>query len=378
MLGRMRILYAVTDQTLTEPHGGTIHVMAVTQELARHGHEMHVAYQQSPTQPALPGGAVGHPLPRKHRYLLWTLGSEIQSLLNQVKPDLVIERYYNFAGETLLRASRAGVPTVLEVNSPMIEYPGSWKSRLDPFLLGAMRKRRERMGAAASLIIAPINAIVPEPLRVKTREIEWGADTEIFDPALLPDKALLRMEKGFDPEEVLLLHFGSLRKWHGLVKLLEAFDMARPRFQRPVKLVIIGPTRPIPREKVHFTGPVLHADMPGWLKMCDLAVFPFSPEQHRYLDLGFYWSPLKVFEAMAMELPVLTLQHARLSSILGLDDPAFFYNGDMADLSEKMVALVEQLPEREAAGKQLRERLLSHYSWEAHGNQLHEWLTSYS
>ncbi|HSP07517.1 MAG TPA: glycosyltransferase, partial [Acidobacteriota bacterium] len=228
---------------------------------------------------------------------------------------------------------------------------------------------------SASLILAPIKDIVPEPFRDKVREIKWGADTDIFDPALLPDKVLLRIEKGFDPEDILLLHFGSLRKWHGLVKLLEAFDMARARWQRPVKLIVLGPAKPIPRENVHFAGVVPHTDMPAWLKICDLAVFPFSPEQHRYLDLGFYWSPLKVFEAMAMELPVITLGHPRLGKILGAEDPGFYYDGTTADLAEKMVSLVERLPECESAGKQMRERLLRLYSWEVHGNQLHKWLT---
>lgn len=375
MLGRMRILYVASDQTLSEPHGGTVHVMSVTRELARHGHEMHVAYRQSHAPAPMPSGATAHPLPARHRFLLWTLGSRIQDLLSQVQPDVVMERYYNFAGEAILRASAAGIPTMLEVNSPMMEYRGSWKSRIDALLLGAFRKRRERIGKSASLIITPLKEIVPPQFREKAREIEWGADTRQFDPALLPDKLLLRMEKGFDPEDVLLVHFGSLRRWHGLVKLLEAFDMARPRFRRQVKLLIVGPTRPIPRQNVHFTGAVPHSEIPAWLKMCDLAVFPFSPEQHRYLDLGFYWSPLKVFEAMAMELPIVTLSHPRLASILGIEDRRYFYNGEMTDLSDKIVSAVESLPESADTGKKFRERLLRFYSWEAHGNQLHEWLT---
>lgn len=376
MLGHMRILYVASDQTLTQPHGGTIHVQSVARELARRGHEMHVAYQQSGAPVQLPEGAAGHPLPHKSKYFLWTLGSELESALESIKPDIVMERYYNFAGEAVLRAARRGIPTVLEVNSPMIEYPGSVKSRLDVFLFGALRKRRDRIAQSASLIIAPLSAIVPEPFRQKTKEIEWGADTEAFDPAMLPDQLLLRMEKGFDPEEVLLVHFGSLRKWHGLVKLLEAFDAARPRFKKLVKLIVIGPAKPLIRQNVHFTGEVPHTDMPHWLKMCNAAVFPFSPEQHRYLELGFYWSPLKVFEAMAMELPILTLNHPRLAAILGMTDTSLFYNGEMADLSDKMVALVEDLQHHESIGKQLRERLLRLYSWEAHGAQLHEWLTS--
>ena len=373
------MLYVASDQTLAEPHGGTVHVRSVSRELSHLGHEMHVLYQQSAENPGVPGGVTGHLLPQTHRFLLWTHGPEIERILDQVQPEVVIERYYNFAGETLLRAARRNIPTVLEVNSPMLEYKGSWKSKIDTLLLGALRKRRERMADQASLILAPVREIVPAAFREKVRQIEWGADTEEFDPAQLPDRALLRMEKGFSPDEFLMVHFGSLRKWHGLVKLLEAFDTARSGFQRPVKLIIIGPGKPIPRENVHFTGAIVHADIPGWLKMCDLAVLPFSPEQHRYLELGFYWSPLKVFEAMSMELPALTLRNPRLQSILGLEDERFFYDGSQQDLADRMVNLVNSGEDvLRSTGMALRERALRLYSWRAHAQQISEWLTGIS
>src|SRR5437879_5858356 len=43
----------------------------------------------------------------------------------EFRPDVIIERYYNFGGEGVIVARRLSVPVLLEVNSPMIEYPGS-------------------------------------------------------------------------------------------------------------------------------------------------------------------------------------------------------------------------------------------------------------
>jgi starch synthase len=371
----MKILYAATDQDLATVHGGTIHIKAVAQELIQHGNEVHLLVQHS-DQPKIVSAEVKiHELPRTHRFLLWTAGNIIQKVISEIQPDIVIERYYNFAGEAILRAKASGIPTVLEVNSPMIEYPGSTKSKLDFLLGGWLKNRRERTALAASLIISPLKEIVPEQYRNKVREIEWGADTKLFDPASLPDRSLLRSQHGYSADEILLIHFGSLRKWHGLTKLLEAFDMARPKYKRSVRLIVIGPQHEITRPNVDFVGEIAHEQLPAWLKMSDIAVLPFAIEQHRYLELGFYWSPLKLFEAMAMNLPVLTLNHNRLIELLGTDDPDFIYDGSMENLSAKMVSGVENLPALTEKSKQFRARVVNEFSWQVHGNKLNQWLS---
>jgi glycosyltransferase involved in cell wall biosynthesis len=370
----MKILYVVSNQSLAGYHGGTTHALAVTRELLRHHDEVHVVCRLNSAPVDFPAEAVLYPLKPRHPFLLWRSGSEIQKLLDQIKPDVVMERYYNFAGEAILRAHAAGIPTILEVNSPMVEYPGSWKSRLDLLLLGKLKQRRERIARSASLIVAPLKEIVSPEFHDRVRETEWGADTELFDPAMVPDKLLLRAEKGFDPDEVLFVHFGSLRKWHGLVTLLEAFDSARKRIQRACRLIIIGPSSHIKREQVSFVGTVPQPELPGWLRMCDCAVLPFSIEQHRYLEIGFFWSPLKVFEAMAMEMPLITLRHPRLTNLLQTEDPAFFYDGTAEDLAAKMVEMESHLEQHGEAAGQFRQTVLRDYSWRAHGEKLEGWI----
>lgn len=371
----MKILYAATDQDLASVHGGTIHINAVAKELTDRGNEVHLLVQHIDRPKIISSNVKVHEIPRTHRFLLWTTGKKIQKVISAIHPDVVMERYYNFAGEAILLAKASGIPTVLEVNSPMIEYPGSTKSKMDLLLGGWLRNRRERVASAASLIISPMKEIVPEQYREKVREIEWGADTKLFDPESLPDRSLLRSQHDYSADEILLIHFGSLRKWHGIVKLLEAFDIARAKFKRPVRLIVIGPKNEITRPNVNFVGEVAHEQLPAWLKMSDIAVLPFAIEQHRYLELGFYWSPLKLFEAMAMNLPVLTLDHKRLITLLGTDDPDFFYDGSMEDLSAKIVSGVEKLPALTAKSKQFRSRVATDFSWEVHGNKLNQWLS---
>jgi glycosyltransferase involved in cell wall biosynthesis len=257
----------------------------------------------------------------------------------------------------------------------MIEYPGSLKSKVDFLLGGTLRKRRNRIGEAASLIISPMKEIVPAEFKEKIREIEWGADTNLFDPASLPDRDTLRFQLGLTPDEIVFIHFGSLRKWHGLTKLLEAYDAARNRFQIQTRLIVIGPVSNAPqRTGVQFAGMIPHEKLPEWLKASDVAVFPFDITQHRYLELGFYWSPLKLFEAMAMQLPILTLKQDRLISLLGTNDPDFFYDGSMENLSAQLSAATKNLKTLQEKAKRFRETIVKKYSWEIHGKKLNEYL----
>jgi glycosyltransferase involved in cell wall biosynthesis len=237
-----------------------------------------------------------------------------------------------------------------------------------------MMKRRTRIADSASMIVAPLKQIVPEEFQHKVREIEWGVDVQSFNPDVMPDREKLRTERGFQPKDILLIHFGSLRKWHGVSRLLKAFHQAHNHFARPVKLIVVGPSAKSETSDIRFVGEIPHSELPEWLKISDMAVLPFAPEKHPYLKLGFYWSPLKLFEAMAMELPLITLQHPRLTGLLGSEDAGFYFDGTTESLTQKMIDMIENLEQYKEKARQFRKRVLQHYSWEQHGRKLNEWL----
>lgn len=371
----MKILYVAADQTLSGFHGGTVHVFSVVRELVKHGHTVHVALQPPRWTSVESNEWIKfHAIKKRPKYLLWRSGEEIQRLLADLRPDVVLERYYNFSGEAMIRAHKMQIPTVLEVNSPMIEYPGSAKTIADVFIAGAMRRRRHRIAASASLIIVPLKQIIPAEFQEKVREIEWGADTDLFDPAALPDRESLRHERGVTNDEIQLIHVSSLRKWHGVTKLLEAFRPVSDAVKLPVKLIVIGPARMKNQPNVYFMDKIQHPGLPAWLKISDIAVLPFAPEKHPYLKLGFYWSPLKLFEAMAMELPLITLHHPRLRGLVGTEDSGFYFDGTTENLTQKIIDMVKNLTAYKEKARQFRQRVLDHYSWKQHGDKLNEWL----
>ena len=108
----------------------------------------------------------------------------VRRLARTIRPDVIIERYHNFGGEGALAAKATGARFALEVNAPVIDYPGSPKAALDRALIAQpMRRWRDWQVSQADLIVTPSATILPDGVPAdRVLEIEWGADTTRFHP----------------------------------------------------------------------------------------------------------------------------------------------------------------------------------------------------
>ena len=366
----LRILYCALDQVVPGTVGGSVHVTAVAEGLARRGHEVHVLV--SPGTGPFPAGpvrwtAMRPPFGRKE--LRWARTRAVTQLARTLQPDAIIERYYNFGGEGILAGAALGKRTMLEVNAPVIDYPGSRKARMDRLLLvEPMRRWRERICRSADVIVTPSAAILPaETPASKIVELEWGADTNLFRPDAAGPLPFAR------PPGVLAVFAGAFRRWHGAERLVDAIRQLRGRGADDVSAVLIGDGPELPRVKaaayglpnVTFTAAVAHDSMPACLAAADIGVAPFTPDAHAPLALGFYWSPLKIFEYMSSGLPVVAPALPRIAALVTHDREALLYPPRPDGLADALLALRDpQL--RARLGAAARERAIRDYSWDAH------------
>ncbi len=108
----MRILYVASDQTLPGETGGSVHVHEVSRALAKRGHEVHAVVQDRGRADAQ---GDGYSIKRirwspSHRFFRFRARPQVEALIELLKPDVVMERYYNFGGEGILAAEAAGIP----------------------------------------------------------------------------------------------------------------------------------------------------------------------------------------------------------------------------------------------------------------------------
>jgi glycosyltransferase involved in cell wall biosynthesis len=366
----MRILYAASDQTVPGTKGGSVHVAAVAEGLAALGHEVHVLVTPGGAFPSGPVRWIALPPPLGRKTLRWANAGAVRRIAERVRPHVVIERYYNFGGEGIAAAVRAGAIGVLEVNAPVIDHPGSNKRLIDRALvIEPMRRRRERICAQSDLIVTPSAAILPPCTpAAKVLELEWGADTDRFRPGVAAPIPFTR------PAATVAVFAGAFRNWHGAAHLALALRELQARGRRDVGAVFIGDGPELSRVRqaaagldgVVFTGALPHTQMPACLAACDIGVAPFDIGAHRALALGFYWSPLKIFEYMAAGLPVVAPAADRIPTLVGHEREGLLYApGTPGSLANALERLTDATL-RAALGSAARDRAVRDYSWQAH------------
>ena len=373
----MNILYVASDQVVPGRTGGSVHVLEVARGLAARGHRVHAVVRADGDAPARgeSDGVVWHRVRwwPPHRLFRFRARAAVEAIADEVRPDVVVERYYNFGGEGVRAAAARRIPTLLEVNSPVVDHPGSLKAALDRAMLAQpLRRYRESLCRRASAIVSPLPAIVPAFARGKTHRVSWGANVQSFHPARRD--AAVRRALGVPDGAVAVLFSGSFRPWHG-VHVLEA--AARRLADRPDVFFLLaggdGPPAAAHGYAGRRLGAVPYEKMPEVVAAADIGVAPYDTARLRQLRLGFYWSPLKVFEYMASGLPTVTIPRPPLDEIVRhREEGLHFREGDAADLARAIAELAAEPALRARLGERGRARVVERFSWACHCAQLED------
>jgi glycosyltransferase involved in cell wall biosynthesis len=375
----MRIAYCCADPGIPVfgHKGGSRHVQEILRALRALGHAvMLFATRRGGPPPAdladlpvvaLPEIPRGSPAERERAAL--DANPRIRDTILAHGPfDLIYERYalWNWAGMASARA--LGVPGVLEVNAPLIEEQARYRVLCDRETALAVTRR--------TLDEAVLLVAVSEGVR------DWLAGFAETDGkiAVIPN--------GVDPErfaavsavatrsaksDALTLGFvGSLKPWHGLDRLIDAFAVFRHRHPASRLLIVgDGPERAACEERAAalklnrgsdasliFTGAVPAEQVPGLLTAIDIAVAPYPP------SADFYFSPLKVYEYMAAGRAMVA---SRIGQIDGLIEDGvtgrLYPPGDPDALVEVLDQLARSPDERARLGAAARAKVSAEHSW---------------
>ncbi len=234
------------------------------------------------------------------------------TVIREFSPDLIYERYSPFGIAGGVLANRYGIPHVLEVNAPLAWEGAEYRKQalqeaaevleLNAFefstrIVAVSRELRDQLvagGVAAEKIV-----IVPN-----------GVDPDLFD------QRGPRYRNGLDAQFVLGF-VGSLKEWHGMDVLAEAFESLAhdPRFH--LLIVGDGPTVELFRAladrwpgQVTITGEIPLGHVPQYVRAMDVALAPYPPLER------FYFSPLKVLEYMAAGRPVVASAIGQVAELI--------------------------------------------------------------
>jgi glycosyltransferase involved in cell wall biosynthesis len=391
----LKILYVASGIPVPGMLGGSTHTLEVARGLARRGHTLHVVACSHEGWGGL--AALARPVTtRCDSFYLHhidipkgasLLGAPlIVRLARAIGPDLVMERYYNFAGAGMLAARRLGVPAILEVNALIVDPPAVFKRRLDDWLGGPMRRWALAQCRWADRIVTPLHTTVPPEIpRTKIVELPWGANVERFTP--LEELGTRGLGLGLalqapspKPQALIVVFLGSFRAWHGVLDFVRAGALLLT-MGRDCHFLLIGdgPERAEAERlaaawpgSFEFTGAVAYDVVPGLLAGASVGVAPFNTAPHPALRAaGFFWSPLKIYEYMAAGLPVVTVDiHPLNQAIRDGQEGALFREGDVAGLAAAIARLLDDPAAARAMGQRARARVVERYSWGRHCAEL--------
>ena len=359
----VRILYTAVDTPIPGTHGGSVHALELCRALSEIDHEVHLV---APTGnhvafPHLPR-LRRHHITRPPRFLEWSCDDLVRSIAMRMKPDVIVDRFYTFGGAGIRAARRLGIPAVLEVNSPARPYPGSLRDQLDRLsVIRPIDRWRRCLLDWSDAIYTTSAHLVPPKVQAPVTVVTNGVDVDRFAPGPISEGRLR------------CVYASSFRSWHGAEDLVEAVCECVSRgVDLRVTCLGDGPRFAAARraakragvlDTIEFVGRVPASEVPRYLADADVGLAPFNPAAFPALRLGWFWSPIKIFEYLASGLKVVTIGIDELQDLLPGSVARFYDAGDIQGLADVLESLASSPDETRQARDESRHLAESRYSW---------------
>ena len=360
----MRIAYVSADRGIPVfgEKGASIHIQEMMHAFARLGHDVRCVTARAGGAPRrglsvdeVPQTVSGVTRAEKEHAAMAqadAIEDRLCELFGEWPFDLIYERYSLWSAAGCRAAAKLGVVVVTEVNAPLVLEQAEFRS-----LVCANEARAiEAEVLAGSTALAAVSRHIgdylvdagADPARVHV--IGNAVDTGHFRPGVPPANLDI-------PEDAFVVGFtGSLKMWHGVDTLMEAFRIFRAREPHAHLLICgDGPKRGWIdgfiagaglQEAVTMAGWVDHADLPSLIARMDVATAPYPASN------AHYFSPLKLYEYLAMGIPVVASDIGQTAELLvGSDAACLLPPGDAGALVRALEELAADPARREKMAK---------------------------
>jgi glycosyltransferase involved in cell wall biosynthesis len=288
--------------------------------------------------------------------------------------DLILERYSLWSCSGREFAYLHDKPYVLEINSPLrLEQ----KQYRELHLESAARAIERLLFYSATLVVGVSQAVVNYAVKQSGRTgptmvLPNGVDLELFGS----------LRRKVVPGRFTVGFVGSLKPWHGIETLLEAFAILAAESPDYHLLVVgDGPLREhltgfvhrnLLTSRVSLMGSVEKERIPAMLAQMQVAVAP-------YPDIAdFYFSPLKLFEYMAAGCGIVASDIGQAGEILKHERTALLTQpGNALEVAESIRRLRKDDRLLAALSRAARREAFRKHSWENRVATVMDCLTRY-
>lgn len=305
--------------------------LTTTQELRKSGCKVTLIAAGAPSQTLIRGVEVCH-ISRPDIYLLrqiffhWRVAKRLYQQVEDIDILLFHELSAPWLSLFLLFLKFTGKKRPLFVMDtrtlPMeAEDKASWKERLR----GAFSLQMNKLANGVFDGRTAITNRMAESLHIP-REKLWGVWPSGVQLEIFSNTAQRRNSLQSE-EPIHIIYIGSVYHERNLLTLAEAVTQANAK-EHVFTLSIVGDgnARSVlenySQEKgkhIHIYPPVPHEEIPGWLSKAHIGTLPFPDEEKFRVS-----SPIKLFEYLAVGLPVLATKIACHTDVIENNDVAFW------------------------------------------------------
>ncbi len=296
--------------------------------------------------------------------------------LQQLQPDIVLTRYEDNTLSIIWACRSLNIPVVLEINAPDDEARETEYLRVPGVeqFFSTTRALRKSQGAFA------VSEVLAQKYRQQVpgkpvHSIPNGVSIEAFDPNT--DGSEIRHKLNIPADRIVIGYVGSFAPWHGMGMLLDVFEELLAA-GLPVHLLLVGQVRidaqetveraatPALAERVSFSGFVPSEEVYRYLAAMDITVLP---------NTAYYCSPLKLFEYMAMEKAVVSVNTQPVQEMLvNGEEGVLFPQGDAKALYAALANLSNDGELRSRLGKAARKRMSEQFTWRDNAQRVYQLL----
>ncbi|MEM3551119.1 MAG: glycosyltransferase family 4 protein [Candidatus Bathyarchaeia archaeon] len=300
-------------------------------------------------------------------------------ILAGLKPEVIVVNYPSpytgLVGFTAAKLFRK--PVMVDFSDLIAQYTanilnlkrGCFKARMLIHMQSQIVKNSE-------FIVAPTNFIKNYALAQgvsdkKVRLIPNGVDAELFNSEKY-DGESEKKKLGLCRERTCL-YFGRLDAWAG-VNMISKLCRAASERKMDLKFVLVGSGE---QQKIIWKGNVIHLGehpyekMPEIIAAADCILVPFPQN-----EVSHGASPLKLFEGMAMEKPVIASRVSGIEEVIS--DGENGYLADPQNVEDWILKIEKVFKSRNKAidvGKKARKTVEKNFNWSFLAKQFEEALT---
>jgi glycosyltransferase involved in cell wall biosynthesis len=367
----MRIAYICADPgvPIFGSKGCSIHVQEIICAFIQAGHQVEVFTPRlggkippdltlSLTKlPSLPRGDLA-----LREQAAMSLNLDLRLALERSAPfDLVYERYSLWSCSAIEYAQAHGIPSILEVNAPLIEEQAAHR--------GLVHRQQAKQIAQRVFRAATSIAAVSKGVANYLKQYRVQHKVQVVPNGVNPDRFPVDITPALPSSAFTIGFVGSMKPWHGLSTLVEAFAICQEHLQS-ARLLIVGDgperssieaqlTNRHLRHLVHFTGNVSPSTVPSLLASMDVAVAPYPDHPN------FYFSPLKVYEYMAAGRPIIASRIGQLCNVIQNGRNGLLYEaGSSKELANYLMQLYDRPALRSQLGETARTTVLQNHTWQ--------------